>query len=154
MSYMDEFVRTHDDPGYYFVQAGVTVERLNQAAAGYGRFFPGIPVGASRDATLGGVISTNVSGMYAMKYGTAGDSVARVDVLLADGTYVELGPHAIETTSGVNLAPLIIGAKGSMGIILGAAGSGPAQEQNDGVGRGSFVQMESRRRGRVLARRL
>ncbi len=120
LTYMDRYMRVNDDLGYYYVQPGLTIGRLNDEVAGYCDFFPGIPVGASDDATVGGVISTNATGMYATRYGRAGDSVARLDVVLADGTFVELGAHAIESVSGLNLASLMIGAEGTSGIIVGA----------------------------------
>lgn len=122
MTYMDRCLinHVHDDYSYCWVGPGVTVGRLNDADVHGNYFFPGIPIGASDRATIGGVLSTNARGMYSMKYGSAGDCVSRLDVVLADGSFAEFGHHMLESTSGLNLAPLLIGAEGTLGIIVAA----------------------------------
>ena len=106
--------------GLVHCQSGVTIYRLNHLYASEGLFFPVMPTGADETATVGGVISTNARGMYAIKYGSAGDNVCSLDCVLADGRLVRLGHDVRESSSGLNLAPLMVGAEGTLSIIVAA----------------------------------
>lgn len=120
MTYMD----SPGDPEYpdrtIFVQPGVTIGHLENMLSGSGLFFPVTPTGAAESATIGGVISTNARGMYAMKYGCAADNVSGVQIVLPDGSFVNAGHRNLHSSAGLNLVDLFVGAEGTLGIVVGA----------------------------------
>jgi FAD/FMN-containing dehydrogenase/Fe-S oxidoreductase len=73
------------------VDPGVVLDQLNAALrpAGF-RFGP--DVATSSRATLGGMIANNSSGSHTPFYGTTADHVRALDIVLADGRVVTIGP--------------------------------------------------------------
>ncbi len=72
------------------VEAGVVLDQLNNFGMPHGLCF-GPDVSTSSRATLGGMIANNSSGARAPIYGTTIDHVRSVEVVLANGTVVEVG---------------------------------------------------------------
>ncbi|MBM3939849.1 MAG: FAD-binding oxidoreductase [SAR202 cluster bacterium] len=70
-------------------------------------------------ATVGGAISTDGVGYRASKYGSMGDQVRALEVVLADGTVARTRPLPRQS-AGPRLNGLFVGAEGSMGIITEA----------------------------------
>lgn len=64
------------------VQPGVLREELNRQAGRHGLFFPPDP---GADATIGGMIANNASGVQTVKYGATKDYVMRMTVVLPQG---------------------------------------------------------------------
>jgi FAD/FMN-containing dehydrogenase/Fe-S oxidoreductase len=77
------------------VGAGVVLDQLNDELAGQGMWF-GPDVATSSRATLGGMIANNSSGAHAPVYGTTGDHLAALEVVLADGTVAVVGSASAE----------------------------------------------------------
>ena len=71
------------------VEPGVVLTDLTGAAHAYGLTFGADPSSASR-ATLGGMIANNACGSHSVAWGTTADNLAAVEVLLADGTRMDL----------------------------------------------------------------
>jgi len=70
-------------------------------------------------ATVGGAISTNGVGYRAAKYGSMGDQVLGLEVVLPNGESIQT--RAVpKTSTGPSLHPLFIGAEGVFGIITQA----------------------------------
>jgi FAD/FMN-containing dehydrogenase/Fe-S oxidoreductase len=72
------------------VGAGVVLDQLNNELAPHGVWF-GPDVATSSRATLGGMIANNSSGAHAPVYGTTGDHVAALEIVMADGTVTVVG---------------------------------------------------------------
>jgi FAD/FMN-containing dehydrogenase/Fe-S oxidoreductase len=72
------------------VGAGVVLDQLNNELAPHGVWF-GPDVATSSRATLGGMIANNSSGAHAPVYGTTGDHVAALEIVMADGTVTVIG---------------------------------------------------------------
>jgi len=72
------------------VGAGVVLDQLNSELAPHGVWF-GPDVATSSRATLGGMIANNSSGAHAPVYGTTGDHVAALEIVMADGTVTVVG---------------------------------------------------------------
>ncbi|MCR4404004.1 MAG: FAD-binding protein [Candidatus Acetothermia bacterium] len=96
------------------VEAGLDFVRLNERLERYGLFFPPDP-GAV--ATIGGMVANDAKGIRAMKYGSTGDHVLGLEVVLPTGEIVELGSRAWRSSSGYDLKRLFIGSEGTLAVI-------------------------------------
>ena len=74
------------------VAAGVVLDQLNNFLKPHGFQF-GPDVATSSRATLGGMIASDSSGAHTAVYGTTGQHVCELDLVLADGKAVRIGPQ-------------------------------------------------------------
>jgi D-lactate dehydrogenase (cytochrome) len=86
-------------PSRVRVQAGVTVQALQDHLAAAGAWFP--PAPTFTGACAGGIVATNAAGAATFKYGSTRDWVEELTVVLADGTVLELrrGEHVASGTT-------------------------------------------------------
>src|SRR5712692_4821980 len=73
------------------VGAGVVLDQLNAFLKPHGFCF-GPDVATSSRATLGGMIANNSSGARVPVYGTTADHISELEIVLADGRVVTVGP--------------------------------------------------------------
>jgi glycolate oxidase len=102
-----------------FCEPGVVHATLNAALAKHKLIFPPDP-GSSRMATLGGMASTNAHGMRAVKYGPTSAWVLGLEVVLPDGEVIQtgsVGSRAKQSSAGLELTKLIVGAEGTLGVV-------------------------------------
>lgn len=102
--------------GLVVVEPGVVYNDLNKALSGHGLFFPPDP-GSGSVCTIGGMVSTNASGIRAVKYGTTRDYVQRLRLVLASGDVVVLGNLAPKSSDGYDLVGLVVGSEGTLGVV-------------------------------------
>lgn len=101
------------------VEAGVTIETIQEAAAAVDRLFAP-DWGARGTATVGGAISTNAGGINVLRFGTMRDHVLGLEVVLPDGRVWD-GLRALrKDSSGYDLKHLFIGAEGTLGVVTRA----------------------------------
>ena len=98
------------------VEAGVVYNDLNEELAKYGFFFPPSP-GSAEACQIGGMVANNASGMRAVKYGATRDFVMGLTFVKADGEIVRCGTRTIKDSSGYQLARLMCGSEGTLGVI-------------------------------------
>ncbi|WP_205853329.1 FAD-binding oxidoreductase [Zhengella mangrovi] len=101
------------------VQAGVPLEKVQQAAAAEGLYMP-LDLGARGSCAIGGNISTNAGGNRVIRYGMTRDMVLGLEVVLADGTVVTSLNRMIKNNAGYDLKQLFIGSEGTLGIVTRA----------------------------------
>ncbi|MGC0369702.1 FAD-binding oxidoreductase [Microbacterium sp. SLBN-111] len=101
------------------VEAGVITADLDAAARDHGLLYAPDP-GSVGISTIGGNIATNAGGLRGAKYGVTRDAVLSVDVVLADGSLVRLGRPTIKGVTGYDLAGLVVGSEGTLGIVVSA----------------------------------
>ena len=78
------------------VQAGVPLQRIQEAAEQHGLLYP-VDFGARGSAHIGGSVATNAGGNGVIRYGMTRDSVLGLEAVLADGTVIPAHqPHAEE----------------------------------------------------------
>ena len=68
-------------------------------------------------ATIGGVLATSDSGPLRHRFGGARDLVLGIQVALPDGTVARAGSRVIKNVAGYDLAKLMCGALGTLGVI-------------------------------------
>lgn len=98
------------------VEAGVVTQRIFDAAAEAGLFYPPDP-GSMKISTIGGNVAENSGGLRGLKYGVTRDYVMGVEVVLADGSICWLGSKCVKDVAGYSLRDLFIGSEGTLGVI-------------------------------------
>lgn len=115
MSAMNRVLAIDLDARTARVEAGVINADLQQQLHQYGLCFSPDPVSAPL-STVGGNIIENAGGPHALKYGVTYNHVHAVELVLADGTVVNLSAE----DGGPDLLGVIIGSEGTLGIVTEA----------------------------------
>jgi len=100
------------------VEAGVVNLSVSKAAAPFGLCYAPDP-SSQMACTIGGNVAENSGGPHTLKYGVTANHVLGLEMVLADGTVVELG-GAVEDVPGYDLTGLAVGAEGTFGIVTQA----------------------------------
>ncbi|MEV0248615.1 FAD-linked oxidase C-terminal domain-containing protein [Nocardia sp. NPDC050712] len=98
------------------VEPGVVNDDLRAACAEFGLWYPPDPA-SSPWSTLGGNVATNAGGLCCVKYGVTRDYVLGVQVVTGTGELVRLGRMTAKGVVGYDLAGLMVGSEGTLGII-------------------------------------
>jgi glycolate oxidase FAD binding subunit len=101
------------------LQAGVTFTAAQAHFAAAGQMLAlDPPRGADDAATIGGIVATSDRGPLAHRYGGPRDLVVGATVALADGTIARSGGTVIKNVAGYDVAKLLCGSFGTLGVIL------------------------------------
>lgn len=119
LSRLDRILGIDPIDGVARVQPGVITADLDRAAAAHGLLYAPDP-GSVESSTIGGNIATNAGGLRGARYGVTRDAVLGLDVVLADGRLVRLGRETLKGVVGLDLAGLIVGSEGTLGVVVGA----------------------------------
>ena len=98
------------------VEPGVVTEKVAEAAASKGLFYPPDP-GSMKISTIGGNVANNSGGLRGLKYGVTRDYVMALDAVLADGRVLSTGTKCVKDVAGFSLRDLFIGSEGTLGVI-------------------------------------
>ncbi|MBK9474788.1 MAG: FAD-binding protein [Tetrasphaera sp.] len=101
------------------VEPGALNVEVKQAAAEHGLWYPPDP-SSFEICSIGGNIATNAGGLCCVKYGVTADYVLGLDVVLANGTLLQLGGRRIKDVAGLSLLKLFVGSEGTLGIVTRA----------------------------------
>jgi D-lactate dehydrogenase (cytochrome) len=113
LTQMDRILEIRPQDLQVEVQPGVLRKELNRQVGRHGLFFP---VDPGADATIGGMIANNASGVQTVKYGATKDYVMRLTVVLPQGEIIHTGTKAHKSSSGYDLTRLFVGSEGTLGI--------------------------------------
>src|SRR6266566_1403806 len=98
------------------VEPGVVNAKLGAAAKPHGLQYAPDPSSQSA-CTIGGNVAENAGGPHCLKYGVTVNHILALEVLLADGSLVELGsPGGEPGGGGPDLVGLFVGSEGNFGV--------------------------------------
>jgi glycolate dehydrogenase FAD-binding subunit len=101
------------------VEPGLPLATLAGRLAERGQMLALDPIGgASR--SIGGVLAANASGPLRARYGTGRDLLLGVRFVQADGTITWGGARVVKSVTGYDVPKLMVGALGTLGVIVGA----------------------------------
>ena len=96
---------------------GVLLSQLDKALEEHGLMFP-IDLGA--DTTIGGMVVTNTGGTRVLRYGDVRQNLLGVEVVLADGTVLDLMTALRKNNTGFDAKQLFVGTSGVFGVVTRA----------------------------------
>jgi glycolate oxidase len=113
---MRDVLEVNGTDGYVETQPGIMNTELRDHVKGHGLWYAPDP--ASKDfCSIGGNVNTNAGGLCCVKYGVTRDAVLGLEVVLADGRITRLGRRTIKGVAGYDLAGMIVGSEGTLGIV-------------------------------------
>jgi FAD/FMN-containing dehydrogenase len=113
-------IRAVDDDGMTLTaEAGVTLAEVQHAAAERNFLFP-LSLASQGSCTIGGNIATNAGGTHVLRYGMTRALVLGLEVVLANGTVLEMLRALHKDNSGYDLKQMFIGSEGTLGVITAA----------------------------------
>ena len=113
---MSDVLAVNVDDGYVETQPGIMNTELREHVALSGMWYAPDP--ASKDfCSIGGNVNTNAGGLCCVKYGVTRDAVLGLEVVMADGQITRLGRRTIKGVAGYDLAGLMVGSGGTLGIV-------------------------------------
>ena len=99
------------------VEAGLPLAALQEELAKNGQWLPVDPP-VSAEATIGGLVATNVNGSRRVRNGGLRDLVIGTRTANVDGTATKAGGHVVKNVSGYDLNKAHIGGVGTLGILV------------------------------------
>lgn len=97
------------------LEPGVTLAQLEDVLVEHGLVYPILPGESS--ATIGGNVATNAGGMRAVKYGVTRNNVLGLEAVLPTGEVIRSGGKFVKSSTGLDLAQLIIGSEGLLAVV-------------------------------------
>ena len=101
------------------VEAGVILQRAQEAADAVGRLFP-LSLASQGTAQIGGNLSSNAGGTGVLAYGNARELCLGVEVVLPTGEVFDDLRKLKKDNTGYDLKNLFVGAEGTLGVITAA----------------------------------
>ena len=101
------------------VQAGATLSETNGVLATHRQWLPLDPPHGDR-ATIGGIVAANDSGPRRQRHGAPRDLIIGMTLARADGVLAKSGGIVVKNVAGYDLARLLTGSFGCLGVILNA----------------------------------
>ena len=105
-----------DVSGQVTVGAGVTLGDLHRYVAHQGWEY-GVDLAARDSATIGGTVATNAGGIRVIAHGMTRSQVTGIEAVLPDGSVVEHLAGLAKDNTGYDLAGLLTGSEGTLGVI-------------------------------------
>jgi len=96
------------------VEPGVINAVVTQRVAPYGYFYAPDPSSQSV-CSIGGNVAENSGGAHCLKYGFTTTHVLGLEVVLPDGSLVQLGGQTLDTP-GYDLPGIFVGSEGTLGV--------------------------------------
>ena len=109
---LNHILEINTQAGYAWVEPGVITANLQDKLAPLGFFYAPDPA-SEQACTIGGNMAQNASGARCLKYGSTREHILAAEVVLPDGTQVQLS----DQNAGPDLLGLLSGSEGTLGIV-------------------------------------
>jgi FAD/FMN-containing dehydrogenase len=116
---LDTLVPLDPLAGQVTVGAGATLALLQHHLAGSGWAF-GVDLAPRDSATVGGMVATNAGGIRVLHHGPMRAQVLGVEAVLGDSTVVRHLDGLVKDNTGYDLAGLLVGSEGTLGVVTAA----------------------------------
>jgi len=116
---LDKIRSVDVDGDTMIVEAGVILQKVQEAAEAAGRLFP-LSLASEGSCTIGGNLSANAGGTAVIAYGNARELCLGLEVVLPDGRVWNGLRQLRKDNTGYDLKNLFIGSEGTLGIITAA----------------------------------
>ncbi|HET8869120.1 MAG TPA: FAD-binding oxidoreductase [Aquabacterium sp.] len=102
------------------VEAGCTLQQVQDAALDAGLFFP-LSLASEGSCTIGGNLATNAGGTQVLRYGTTRDLCLGLEAVTADGSVISTLKSLRKDNTGYDIKNLLIGSEGTLAILTRAS---------------------------------
>jgi glycolate oxidase len=113
---LNSIIEINRDGCFVLVEAGVVTEDLCNALEKENVCFPVAPSSKSM-SFIGGNVAQSSGSIHSCKYGTVGQYVLNLEVVLPTGEIIWTGANVKKSATGFNLTQLFVGSEGTLGII-------------------------------------
>ncbi|TVU41973.1 hypothetical protein EJB05_15537, partial [Eragrostis curvula] len=113
---MDKIISFDNVNGILTCEAGCVLENLSTFVENEGFIMP-LDLGAKGSCHIGGNVSTNAGGLRFIRYGSLHGNVLGLEVVLANGTVLDMLTTLRKDNTGYDLKHLFIGSEGSLGVV-------------------------------------
>ena len=134
-----DFDRTN---GILTCEAGAVLQDIQMFLHDNSHISP-IDLGAKGTCLIGGNVSTNAGGQHYYRFGSLHANVLGLEVVLADGTILNLMNSNRKDNTGYDMKHLFIGAEGTLGVISKVVLSCPRKPNAQNVALVSCTSFES-----------
>ncbi|HWQ29583.1 MAG TPA: FAD-binding oxidoreductase [Negativicutes bacterium] len=118
LSRMNRILELDEENLTLTLEPGVLLMDIGKYVEPFDLFYPPDP--GEKSATIGGNINTNAGGMRAVKYGVTRDYIRGLEIVLPNGSILEVGGKVVKNSSGYSIKDLICGSEGTLAIVTKA----------------------------------
>ena len=112
---MNEILEFDQDNMMLTCEPGIVSNEINEYLKPYGLFYAGYPM-SLETCFIGGNVAENAGGGKAVKYGVTNRYVLGLETVMPNGDIVQFGGKLIKDVTGYNMAQLMTGSEGTLGI--------------------------------------
>jgi glycolate oxidase FAD binding subunit len=102
------------------VEPGMKFGDFQHFVSRHGLWLPLDPAGGAK-ASIGGIVATNSAGPLRFCYGAPRDMVLGLKIATSEGKIIKTGGRVVKNVTGYDLAKLLIGSYGTLGVIVEAS---------------------------------
>jgi glycolate oxidase len=113
---MNKIVKIDADSFTVTTEVGVVLNDLTRELAKQNLFFPPDPQ-SFLAATIGGCVSENAGGPYAVKYGVFKHYLLGLTAVLPSGAVIKVGGNTVKNVTGYDLPQILCGSEGTLAVI-------------------------------------
>lgn len=116
MKRMNKILSFDNENGILVCEAGCILQQLDNYVGERGFTMP-LDLGSAGSCLIGGNIASNAGGIRYMRYGSLHANTLGMEVVLANGTVLDLCSLLRKDNTGYDLKHLFIGSEGTLGVI-------------------------------------